>query len=115
MIGVSVAAEQDLDIGELEAELFDRFLDRRHISFIGAVDEDISLRCNDEKRAQRPGSNVINIANNLMGWKLRGLVFLRAHVARQNGSRSIGVSLDRDRGVIGRGLALVLGEAGIRD
>src|SRR5262249_17385985 len=49
MIAVCVAAEQYSDIGELESELLDRLLDRGHVSFIRAVQEDVSLRRHDKE------------------------------------------------------------------
>ena len=109
MIAMCVVSQQDLSVGEFEPQLRDRLFNRRHISFIRAVDEDISLWCNDEKGAEGLRSDVVDIADDLVGRELRRLVLRRTHVACQDRSRCVGLSVDRDRRVVGSRLARRLG------
>ena len=74
--------EQDLGVGEFETEVRNRLLDHRHVTLIGAVHQDISLRRHNEERTERLGPHIIDIADDLVGWELRRLVCVRAHVAR---------------------------------
>src|SRR4029077_39616 len=91
-----VAAQQDFDIGKLEAQLLHRFLNYRHISFIFAVDEDVSLRRDDEKRSQAHRTHVIDIADDFMWRKLRALILRRANVALKKLLLGISVSAHAD-------------------
>ena len=74
MIVVRMGPEQDLDVRKLESQLFDRLLNRRHVPFVRAVNEDIALWCNNEERAQGPGPHVVEIADNFVRRELRRLV-----------------------------------------
>ena len=49
MIAVRVRTEKDLDVGKLESQLPDGFRDGRNISFVRAVDQNVSLRCGDQE------------------------------------------------------------------
>ena len=102
VIAMGMVSQQDLDVRKFEPKVGDRFRDRWHIALVSAVDENISLRCNDKERAQSPGSDVIDVANDLVRWERRRPVFRRAHVPRQYRTRSIGMSSDADRRMIGR-------------
>ena len=81
VVAVRVAAEQDLGVGELESELLDGLLNRRHVPLIRAVDEDVALRRDDEKGGQALGPDVIDVSDDLVGWELRRLIVGRADVA----------------------------------
>src|SRR5262245_18865686 len=107
MITVCVATEQDLNVGELEPELLNRLLDRRHIALVCTVDQDISLRRGDEERTQGPGADVVDIPDNLVWWKLSRLVILCAHVAFQYRPRCIGTTTNCYRRMIWRRLVVL--------
>ena len=81
MIAVRMAAEQNLRVGELEPQLLDRLLDHRHVAFVRAVDEDVALRRHDQKRREAGGSDVIQVADDLVRRKLRRLIVGPADVA----------------------------------
>ena len=81
VIGVGVAAEDDLDVGGLEAELLHRGENQRHVGFVRAVDEDVSLRRRDQERRQALGADVPDIVSDLVRRKSRALLFWRADVA----------------------------------
>src|SRR5947209_4069416 len=102
MIAVRVVPKQNLRIGKLEPELFDRLLNRRHIPLVRAVDENVSLWCHDEEGAQRLRSDIVDVADNLVGWELRRLVLGSSHIARQYRLRGIGASMNSDGRVISR-------------
>ncbi len=59
MIVVRVCAQQDLDVRELESQLVDRLLDRRHVPLVRAVNQHVALRRNNEERTQGPGPHVV--------------------------------------------------------
>src|SRR5215472_7311241 len=102
VIPMGVIAQQYLDVGELEPELRHRLLDRWHVAFICAVDQEMSLRRHDEKRAERIGADVVDVADDPVGRKRRYTVGLRAHVTRQYRTWRIGLSLDGDGRMVGR-------------
>src|SRR5437899_516940 len=102
MIAVRVVPKQNLRIGKLEPQLFNRLLNRRHIPLVRAVDQDIALRRDDEKRAQRSGSDIVDVADNLVGWELCRLVLGSSHIASQYRLRGIGASMNGDGRVISR-------------
>src|SRR4029079_10004882 len=85
----------------LETEIADRFLDDRHVPLVGAVEEDVALRCDDEERAERLRSDVVDVGDDFVRRKLRRLVFGCAHVARQNRPPRVGLTVHGDRWVIG--------------
>ena len=48
VVRVGMARQQDLDVGHLEAERLDRFLNQGHRAFKAAVDENMPVRSGDE-------------------------------------------------------------------
>src|SRR6266704_2727819 len=114
MIAVCVVAQQDLNVGELEPQLLDRLLNRCYIPLIRAVDEYISLRCNDQEGTQGSGPDVVDVANDLVGWELRRLILRRAHVACQYRPRRIGIPLNCDGRMVRCGLPRSLSLACVR-
>src|SRR3990172_507832 len=102
MIAVRMVPEQNLDVGEGEPQVGDRLLNRSHVPFVRAVDEDMSFRCDDEERAERPGSHIVDVADDLVGWELRRLVLRGAHITRQYRPWRVGLALDGDRRMGGR-------------
>jgi len=97
MVAVRVAAEQDLDVGELEPELFDRLLNRRDVALVRAVDEDVALRRDDEERGEAFRADVVDVADDLVRRKLRRLIVAAADVALEERLLREGVPADRDR------------------
>ena len=81
VIAVRMAAEQDLRIGELESELLNGLLNRRHVPLIRGVVEDIALRRDDEKGGQALGPDVIQVSDDFVGRELRRLIVRRADIA----------------------------------
>src|SRR5216684_346155 len=73
-----MARQQNLDIGHLEAERLDRLLNQGNGAFQAAIDEKMPLGSGDEKGSQILGTDVVNIANDLVrrerlvpiGWAL---------------------------------------------
>src|SRR5262249_2110672 len=66
VVRVGMARQQDLDIGHLEAERLDRFLDQGNCAFKAAIDENMPLGSGYEKCSQILGTDVVNIANDLV-------------------------------------------------
>ena len=102
MVSMSVRSEQDLDIGKLESQLLDRLFYGGNISLIGAVDQNVPLRRDDQERTQRPGADIVNVAEDLVGRERRGLIFRCAHVTFQYRTRCVRPSLNNDRRMIRR-------------
>src|SRR6185295_18427017 len=50
----------------LESQLLHRLLNRRHVALVGAVDEDVPLRRDDEERGEALGSDVVDVADDLV-------------------------------------------------
>src|SRR5262249_10164004 len=73
--------EENLRVRKLEPELLDRFLDRRNISLVCTVDQDVAVRGDDQERGQTLRSNVIDIADDLVWRKLSRLIVWSADVA----------------------------------
>ena len=110
MICVCVITEQDLNIGEFESKLLNRFRNGRHVPFVGAI-ENIPLARDHEKPTEGPGPHIVNIANDLVRRELRRLILRRSHVALENrpgGERAPG---NIDDWVIGSLLLSLLGLA----
>ena len=61
-----MARQQDLDIGHLEAERLDRFLNQGNRALKAAVDEDMPLGSGDQIGGQILGTDVVNIADDLV-------------------------------------------------
>ena len=86
MIAVRVRAEQDLDVRELKAERGNRLLDRAHVALVGAVDQDVTFGIGDQKRAERPCADVVDVPTILCGgnavvWS-SSVPMLRARIER---------------------------------
>ena len=75
MIAMSVAAEQDLDIFEMKAELFHGILNRWYIPLEDRIDQDVTLRRRDKKRRQAFRSDVVHIPDDFMRRELLILLF----------------------------------------
>jgi hypothetical protein len=109
MVAVGVAAEHDLDVAELEAQLFDRLLDERHIALERAVDQDVPLRRGDQEHGKAPRADVVDIPDHLVRREGRVHVVRAADVPLKQRELGEGLAPDRD----GRpGLASGLGPAG---
>src|ERR1700730_11824905 len=106
MIAMCVVAQQELDVGELEAQLLDLLLNHRHVPLVRAVDENGALWRHDEEGRQGPRADVIDVPDDLVRRKGGVLVFWRAHVARQDRSWRIGLTPDRYRRMVRWRLAL---------
>jgi hypothetical protein len=89
-----VIAEHDLDVGELESELLDRFLNRRHISLVGRIQQDVPLWRDDEERAERARADVVDVGDDPMRRERGRLILRRAHVPRQDRRWCIGAAED---------------------
>jgi hypothetical protein len=97
VIAVRVAAEQDLDVRELEPELLDRPLNRRHVALVGAVDQNVALRRDDQEHRQAIRPHVIDIANHLVRRERRRHVVGSADVALEQRQLREGVAADGNR------------------
>ena len=65
VIAVRVAAQQDLDICEFEAQFLHRRLDLRHSIVEIAVDQDVTIGRRDQVRPQIVRAHVIYVAHDL--------------------------------------------------
>ena len=91
VVRVGMARQQDLDIGHLEAERLDRFLNQGNRALKAAVDEDVPLGSGDEIGGQILGADVVDIADDLVrrerlvpiGWALSN----GGHGERQRGEK----------------------------
>src|SRR5262245_44789059 len=83
------AVYQNAYICELEPELSHRPFNCAHIPLVRAVDENVSIRRSDEKRTERLGAYVINVADHLMRRKRCRLILFGAHIAGQDRPRRI--------------------------
>src|SRR5262249_13719790 len=72
VVRVGMARQQDLNVGHLEAERLDRFLNQGDRALKAAVDEDMPLGSGDEIGGQVLGTDVVNVADDLVSRK--GLV-----------------------------------------
>jgi hypothetical protein len=68
---MGVAAEDDLDVGELESQLLDGSADRGDGGFKIAIDEDMALRSSDEESSKLLSADVVDVAERIIA-KLRG-------------------------------------------
>ena len=66
VVRVGMARQQDLDIGHLEAERLDRFLNQGNRALKAAVDENMPLGGGDQKGGQILGTDVVDIADDLV-------------------------------------------------
>ena len=83
MVAVRVITQNDLDVRRFESELLDRLLNRRDVPLVRGVDQDVSRRSDDQERAQRSRTDVIDAADDFV-WRKRGLLIRRAaHIAGQ--------------------------------
>src|SRR5688572_17392705 len=80
MIAMSVAAQHDLDILKLETQLLNGVLNRGGVALKNRIDQDMPLRCRDQKRRQAFSPNVVHVPDDFMRWKLLVLLFRAAHV-----------------------------------
>jgi len=91
VIPVGVAAQENFDIGKLEAEFFDRGFDFRNRVVEVAVDQDVAFGSIDQERAQIVSPHEVNVADNFVGWKglVEGCVILgkRWRYSAQNPER----------------------------
>jgi hypothetical protein len=60
-----MADEEDLDVGEVEAELLDAFPDERRGSLEAGVDEDVALGRNDEVGGQVFAADVVEVVGDV--------------------------------------------------
>jgi len=97
VVAVRVAAEQNLRVAELEAELLDRLLDDWHVALVGAVDQDVSGRRDDEEHRQALGAHVIDVADDLVRRERRRHVVRAADVALEERLLRPGLAVHRDR------------------
>ena len=67
VVPVGVAAQDDLDVGEVEAELRHAAFDHRNRSLEVRVDEDVPFGRRDQKRAQPSGTHEVEVVHDLMG------------------------------------------------
>ena len=74
VVPMGVADEQNLNIGELEAEAFHARLDQREILREITVDENVPLRCRDQIVRQSFAADVIQVAGDAKGRKRLGPV-----------------------------------------
>jgi hypothetical protein len=66
VVRVGMARQQDLDIGHLEAERFDGFLNQGNRPLKAAIDENMPLGGGDQKCGQILGADVVNIGDDLV-------------------------------------------------
>ena len=83
MIRVSVAAQQDLDVGETEPQLLDRGTNHRDRLLVVAVDEDVSLRRRDQEGTQPLRADKVDIPDHLVGRKRLVVVVTIDHLRGQ--------------------------------
>ena len=83
MIGMRVAAEQDLDVAKFEAELFDTRANYGDSFFVVAVDQDVPRGRGDEERAKLFGPDRENLRRDPLqsAQLLRGLTIAGTHPA----------------------------------
>src|SRR5215475_4772075 len=67
-----MADEKDLDVSELESELFHTRLDKRDILLKIAVNKDVSLRGGDQIVGEALATNIVEIPRNSERWKWFG-------------------------------------------
>ena len=61
-----MAAEDDLDVFEAESQLGDGVADHGVVSLVIRVDEDVALRRCDQEARERFGSDVVDVADDLV-------------------------------------------------
>ena len=66
VIPVGVAAQDDLDVGQVEAELRHASFDHGDRSLEIRVDEDVPLRRRNQERAQASGAHEVEVVHHLM-------------------------------------------------
>src|SRR6185295_3923020 len=68
VIAVGVTAEDNLDVGELEAQLLDGSADRGDSGFEIAIDQDVALGSSDEEGSKLLGADVVDVADHFV-WR----------------------------------------------
>ena len=94
VVAVGVVAEDDFYIGEVEAERGDGLFDGGDVALVGGIEKDVALRSDDEERAEGFGPDVVDIADDFMGWELVGLISGRSHVAGDDGERGVALAVE---------------------
>jgi len=81
MIAVSVTADDNLDVVELQTELAHRVLDDGDVGLVGGVDEDGAVRSVDDKGRQRLGADIVKVADDAMRGELLSLLLACSDIA----------------------------------
>src|SRR5437868_14159099 len=66
VIGVGMTGQQDFDVRKLEPQLFYRSADQRHVTFISAVEENISRGSRNQKRRMGVCYDEVDVPDKLM-------------------------------------------------
>ncbi len=84
VIRMGMADENDLDVAELESELFHAGADQRYVLVPVRIDQNQTLRCRDQVFRSGLHANVVDIARYLERWKWHQLIrSLRLRLACQ--------------------------------
>src|SRR5262245_29924984 len=74
MVAVRMAAEQDVDIAEMESQLFHAGFDQGHGPLVTAVYQDVSLWRGDQERRKLRRADVVDVTDDAMRRKGRIIV-----------------------------------------